>query len=93
MTKTILRECIDIIKDLVGNEYLYFDNAVEVKVTPHNNTFHAWAVCVGPKDELYIMDSDESWHMIELGDNHAALIISSLYQRLKLMRINYAKAS
>jgi hypothetical protein len=39
------------------------------------------------------MDSDEQWHKVELEDYNAALVIGSLYQRLKLMRINYAKAS
>jgi hypothetical protein len=93
MTKTILQECIEIIKDLVGHDYLYFNNAVEVKITPHSFPFNAWAVSVSPKDELFVMDSDEQWHKAEWTDTNAALIIGSLYQRLKMMRINYAKAS
>jgi len=93
MTKSILNECVEIIKDLVGNDYLYFNNAVEVKTTPHSFPFNAWAVCVSPKNELYVMDSDEQWHKTELNDSNAALVIGSLYQRLKLMRISYAKAS
>lgn len=93
MIKTIFQECVDIVKDLTGHEFLYFDTAVEVKITPHSFPFNAWAVCVGPKDELFVMDSDEQWHQIELKDDNAALVIGSLYQRLKLMRINYAKAS
>ena len=91
--KTILQECIEIVKDLVGHEYLYFDNAVEVKATPHTHPFNAWAVCVSPSEDLYVMDGDEQWHQVELTDDNAALVIGSLYQRLKLMRINYAKAS
>lgn len=93
MTKTIYQECVDIVKDLVGHEYLYFDNAVEVKVTPHTFPFSAWAVCASPTNELFVMDSDEQWHKVELQDFNGALVIGSLYQRLKLMRINYAKAS
>ncbi len=93
MTKTILQECIEIVKDLVGHEYLYFDNAVEVKVTPHTYPFNAWAVCSSPQEELFVMDGEEQWHKVELKDDNAALVIGSLYQRLKLMRINYAKAS
>lgn len=93
MIKTIFQECVEIVKDLVGNDYLYFDQAVEVKVTPHTYPFSAWAVCVSPKDELYAMDGNEQWHKVELEDYNAALVIGSLYQRLKLMRINYAKAS
>lgn len=93
MTKTIFQECIEIVKDLVGNDFLYFDSAVEVKVSPHSYPFAAWAVCVSPKDELYAMDGNEEWHQVELADNNAALVIGSLYQRLRLMRIQYAKAS
>jgi hypothetical protein len=93
MTKTIFQECVDIVKGLAGHEFLYFDTAIEVKVTPHSFPFNAWAACVSPKDELFVMDSNEQWHQIELKDTNAALVIGSLYQRLKLMRINYAKAS
>ena len=93
MIKTIFQECIDIVRNLVGNEYLYFDSAVEVKVSPHSFPFAAWAVCVSPKNELYVMDSNEQWHQVELNDEQASLVIGSLYQRLRLMRIQYAKAS
>ena len=80
-------------KGLAGHEFLYFETAIEVKVTPHSVPFNAWAACVSPKDELFLMDSTEQWHQIELADDNAALVIGSLYQRLKLMRVNYAKAS
>ncbi len=93
MTKTIFEECIEIVKNLVGNEYLYFDTAVQVKTSPHTYPFAAWAVSVSPKDEMYLMDSDEQWHEVELTDNSAALVIGSLYQRLRMMRMQYAKAS
>jgi hypothetical protein len=93
MTKTIFQECLDIVKNLVGNEYLYFDSAIEVKVSPHSFPFAAWAVSVSPKNELFVMDNNEQWHQVELADDYASLVIGSLYQRLKLMRIQYAKAS
>lgn len=93
MTKTILNECIEIVKELVGHEFLYFDTTIEVKVTPHSFPFNAWAVCVSPKNDLYVMDSNEQWHQVELTDDNVGLVIGSLYQRLKLMRISYAKAS
>lgn len=91
--KTILQECVEIVRSLVGDGFLYFDHAVEIKTSPHTYPFNAWAVSVSPKDELYVMDNEEQWHKIELEDDSAALVIGSLYQRLKLMRINYAKAS
>ena len=93
MTKTIFIECADIVRDLVGNDYLYFDSAVEVKVSPHSFPFAAWGVCVSPKNDLFVMDNNQQWHQVELNDDHASLVIGSLYQRLRLMRIQYAKAS
>lgn len=93
MTTTILQECKDIVLGLVGHEYLYFNNAVEVRVSPHSFPFNAWAVCVSPAGDLYVMDSEEQWHQVETGSTNAALIIGSLYQRLKMMRMHYAKAS
>ena len=95
MTKTILIECKDIIRDLVGHDMLYFDNAVEIKMTPHTHAFLAWAVSVSPEpqNDLYVMDGNEEWHKVTTDDQHAAMLIGSLYQRLKMMRINYAKAS
>lgn len=89
----MFEECIEIVKGLVGNEYLYFDSKVEVKTTPHTPPFAAWAVCVSPADALYVMDADEEWHQVSLTDQKAALVIGSLYQRLRLMRMQYAKAS
>lgn len=91
--KTIYQECAEIVKDLVGHDYLYFDTSVEVKTSPHSFPFSAWAASVSPKDEIYLMDSDEEWHKVELEDLNASLLLGSLYQRLKLMRIDYAKAS
>ncbi|MFL5772889.1 MAG: hypothetical protein ACJ75F_07015 [Flavisolibacter sp.] len=95
MVKTLLQECKDIIRDLVGNEYLYFDHAVEIKITPHSHPLMIWAVAVSPlpKDELYVMESNEEWHRLSVDDQNASLMAGSLYQRLNVMRINYAKAS
>ncbi len=93
MTKTILQQCINIVKDFVGYDYLYFNDAVEIKLTPHTYQFNAWAVSVSPAEEFYVMDSNEQWYKIEPDENNATLVIGSLYQRLKLMRIKYAKAS
>ncbi len=93
MTQIIFDNCIDIIKGLVANEYLFFDSKVEIKTSPHTPPFAAWAVCVSPADQLFVMDADEQWHELALNDTKAALIVSSLYQRLRLMRTRYAKAS
>lgn len=93
MTRTIYQECVEIVSDLVGHDYLYFDDGVQVKTSPHTHPFVAWAVCTSPAGELYVMDADEQWHKVELGDENAHLVVGSLYQRLRLMRIQYRKAS
>ncbi|RYZ23952.1 MAG: hypothetical protein EOO16_03055 [Chitinophagaceae bacterium] len=92
MTPTILQECIEIVKDLAGHEYLYFDTAVQVKLTPHTFPFAAWAVCVSPDGVLYVMDAGEQWHPFSTSDVNAHLLAGSLYQRLRMMRRNYRKA-
>jgi hypothetical protein len=89
----MLQECIDIVKDLAGNEYLYFDTAIQVKTTPHTFPFSAWGVCVSPDNRLFVMDNNEDWHEVKADSSNASLVIGSLYQRLQLMRVQYAKAS
>ena len=89
----LLLECTHIIRDLAGHDILYFDHAVEVKLNPHSLPFRAWAVCVSPADKLFVMDENEQWNELEAEDVNAVYMIGSLYQRLRLMRINYAKAS
>ena len=93
MKNNILQECIDIVKDLVGNEFLYFDSAIEIKLSPHSYPFYAWGVCVSPTNALYVMDGNEEWHEVDPAVGNAPLVIGSLYQRLQLMRRKYAKAS
>ena len=93
MIRSILHECGEIVKELVGHEYLYLDTAVEIKLTPHMPPVRIWGVSLSPAGDLFVMDQEECWHKPDLNDNHSALLIGSLYQRLKLMRIRYAKAS
>ncbi len=89
----MLQDCIDIVKDLAGNEYLYFDTAIQVKTSPHTYPFSAWGVCVSPDNRLFVMDNNEEWHEVTADSGNAVLLIGSLYQRLQSMRVRYAKAS
>lgn len=68
---------------MVGNEYLYFETELQVKLTPHTNPFYAWGVALSPKGVLYVMDADAQWHKVEEVDT---IVIQSLYQRLKLLK-------
>jgi len=82
--KNMMQDCVDIIKDLVGHEYLYFDTALEIRTSPHVFLFQAWGVCVSTTEELYVMDGNQQWHKVEPDVGNANLVIGSLYQRLKI---------
>jgi hypothetical protein len=85
----ITQECLDIVKDLVGHEYLYFDTALEVRTSPHTFPFQAWGVCVSPENEIYVMDGNQDWHKVEPNVGNAYLVLGSLYQRLQLLKRKY----
>lgn len=91
--KNILQECVEIVRSIAGEDFLYFNDAVEIKLTPHSPSFSAWGVCASPDDRLYVMDQEEEWHQLELEDVNASLVIGSLYQRLRLLWTGYAQAS
>lgn len=82
----MLEEIIEAVKGMVGSEYLYFSEAVEVKVNPHTFPYRAWAVSVDPAGNLWVMDDSEDWAMVGETDT---LLIPSLYQRVKLMEKNF----
>jgi hypothetical protein len=75
-------DVIKIIKELVGHEYLYFDTSLLVKVSPHTWPVQMWAVCVSPKDEIFLMDGLEQWHELEETDTNYSVVLSTLYQRV-----------
>jgi hypothetical protein len=64
----MLTEIIETVKKLAGNEYLYFDNALEIKRTPHAQSFSAWGVAVSPEGELWVMDNEEDWFKVQERD-------------------------
>ncbi len=91
--KSITQDCVDIVKDLAGHEYLYFDTALEVRTSPHAFPFMAWGVCVSPQDDIYVMDGNQEWHKIEPEIGNAYMVLGSLYQRLRLLKRNYPQPS
>ncbi len=91
--KNLYQECLDLIISLADHDTLYFDQAVEIRHSPHSFPFLAWGVCASPGGAIYVMDSDGQWHELKTTDINAMLVIGSLYQRLMFMRNQYAKAS
>jgi hypothetical protein len=83
----MLPQIISTVKRIAGTDYLYFDNALSLPVQKFCTPFNVWAVCVSPKDELFIMDSDEQWHKVESWNLTA---IPALYTRIKLISNNYS---
>ena len=64
-----------------------FDDAIKVKSSPHVALFNCYGAWVGP-DGVYLMDYEGEWHgPLKEDQINAGLIISSLYQRLKVMSI------
>lgn len=75
---------IKIILQLVGNGYLYFENELAVKQTPHTPPFIAWGACVSPAGVIYVMDTEAEWHQVDVNDNSKPLI-ASLFQRVRYL--------
>jgi hypothetical protein len=64
-----------------------FDDAIKVKASPHITLFVCAGACVGP-DGVYLMDYAGEWHgPLKEDQVNAGLMISSLYQRLKVMSV------
>lgn len=85
----IKQDIINTVSKLVGNHYLYFQAALKAKLSPHTQPFQAWAVCVSPDNELYLMDADEQWQKLEETDLNYPVVLNTLYQRVKLIETKY----
>lgn len=83
-----LNEAIEMVRELVGKDYLYFDKAVTARPTEISFPFYAWAVCVGPDQVLYVMDNDEQWFPVK--ENQTSIrLINALHARIYIMYIKY----
>ncbi len=80
------------LKEMVGTDYLYFDDALTVKKTPHTLPVKIWAVCTN-ESRLYLMDSEEQWFELEETDLDYQLVIASLWARVKILSSKYQIAS
>jgi hypothetical protein len=62
-----------------------FNDEIRVKASPHIALFSCYGACVGP-DGIYLMDGAGEWHgPLKEDQVNAGLMISSLYQRLKVL--------
>jgi len=77
---------IQIIRELVGEDYLYFSSRLQIKLSPHKWPDTFWAVCVGPSDRIFLMDGDMKWHEMEETDINYGTVLPTLYQRVQFMQ-------
>lgn len=75
----------NIVRDLVGSKYLYFDTALTIKLSPHSFPVNIWAVCTtpAPYNLVYVMDAGENWFQVDENDK---VLIESLYQRVQTIK-------
>lgn len=69
------------------NGQLMFDDALQIKSSPHTHLFTAWGLCVGP-DGIYVMNGEGDWYgpLLESQVN-SEFMINSIYQRLKAIQL------
>lgn len=82
-------QIIEIIKGLVGNEFLYFSTELEIKLTPHSWPVLIWGVCVSPANEIYLMDASQEWFKLDENDDK---VLHTLYQRMQSINLTYKTA-
>lgn len=69
------------------DQRVMFNDAIKVKASPHIALFACHGACVGP-DGVYLMDGSGEWHgPLKEDQVNAGLMISSLYQRMKVLQL------
>lgn len=81
-----LDEIISILTDLVGNDNLYFDTALEGG--EFLSLFTVWAVCTNGK-QVAVMDAEENWHELTPDD----VFVPEVLRKVQKISTQYAKAS
>lgn len=83
---------IEKVKQMAGNTFLFFEDAISVKKTPHSIPVKIWAIVISPDNVIYLMDSNEQSFPLEETDINYHLVIASLYQRVMSMYKAYQAA-
>lgn len=65
---------------------IMFDTAVVCKDSPHHEPFRCWGVWVNGAD-VWLMDAEEHWYLLEKTDENFRLVVASVYQRLKAIEV------
>lgn len=70
-----------------------FDSAVEVKGSPHQHLFTCWGIIADELNGVWLLDSTSTWHELRPSQSNAHLVISSLLQRVKLIKVEMEKGA
>jgi hypothetical protein len=80
------------VKDLVNHEYLYFDTSLLIKITPHTWPVQIWAICIDPKDNIWLMTGHHEWFELEETDRNYQEVLATLFQRMQSIYKTYKTA-
>lgn len=75
---------VEIVKRISGNNYLYLEDPIVVKKTPHSIPVNLWAISVSPDNEIYLMDVDGGYKLEETDRNYQ-LVLATLFQRVSMI--------
>lgn len=67
-----------------ADQQVLFDTPVIVK-KHHESIYECWAVKI--HEGIWLMDEQGEWNELEEKDSNWALVVNSIYQRLKFMRL------
>lgn len=82
------QNCIDILKQIVGNEYLYLSEPIKI-IDTDLFFIEVWALCASPAGDLYVMNGAEQWHQVEPTD---LMAIEPVHKRLTAIAKKYVGA-
>jgi hypothetical protein len=83
----MLQEIKNIIRQVAGENFLYLDEEITIVRIPNCLTTSINAVCVGPGDTLWVMDSLEQWYPVDEMKDH--VIIEKLLWPMREIEAQY----
>ena len=79
------KEIARIIHELVGTNNLLFNDAIRVRLSPHQWPINVHGVCVNTDGRVALFDGDV-WHELKETDDRYTIVSNSIYQRLKTIQ-------
>jgi hypothetical protein len=80
----------NLVKDLKGFDFLYFQSPILVKSSPHHHARSIWGVTVNKDGKVYLLTDtykmDGEWIELEQTDFNFQVVASSVYQRLLFIK-------